>query len=162
MDKLRTVLRFLAVLLLCAVPFYLLLGVEPYLEPVQELIASNAAVLLTALGFAPVQQSYFLFLQGSGLEVAAACIGWRSALAFIALVLATPFRPMKLRALPYLPVIHGFNLARIATSLLAGALLPDWSGLVHGFLWTYGMTFLVLGLWWHWASRTAPGRASHL
>lgn len=151
MDRLKSVLRFLAPLSALAVAFYFLVQLEPGLEPVQELIAANARVFMLALGFIPVQQGYFLFLEGKGLEVAAACVGWRSMLAFLGLVAATPDRDDKLRTLAYLPVIHGFNIARIATSLLSVVFIPAWFDAVHGFLWTYGMTLLVLGLWWRWA-----------
>ena len=149
MEKKLELLRFFLVLALMAVPFYLILKLEPYFWDLQVFTASNVYILLLVLGFQPVQQGYFIFLMGTGLEVAAACVGWRSVLAFMALLVATPGKKNYLRGLAYVPFIYGFNIFRLATSLLTDIFAQNLFEIIHGFLWTYAMTFLVLGLWWH-------------
>jgi exosortase/archaeosortase family protein len=133
-----------------AIPFYILLQLEPYFQDIQTFVAGNVYLLLLTMGFQPEQQGYFIFLQGKGLEVAPACVGWRSILAFTALVIATPRNKNKLKAILLVPVLYGFNLFRLITSLFAKIFVPNWFDIIHGFLWTYAMTFLVLGLWWYW------------
>lgn len=151
MEKKIEVLKFLVTLIILAAPFYVLLQLEPQFGYLQEIVASNVWLFLVAFGFRPQQQGYFIFLEGKGLEVAAACVGWRSMLAFLALVIATPKRENKLGALCLLPLIYGFNIFRLITSLLTSIFFPNLFDIIHGFLWTYAMTFLVLGLWWYWA-----------
>lgn len=150
MVKNAEIMGFLAVLLLLSLPFYILLRIEPNFEYFQELVASNVSVFLIALGFHPQQHGYFIFLEGKGLEVAPACVGWRSLLAFSGLVLATPRRKNKIGAIMLLPMIYSFNIFRLITSLLVSVFIPSLFDIIHGFLWTYAMTFLVLGLWWYW------------
>ena len=150
MEKKLELLRFFLVLALMAVPFYLILKLEPYFWDVQVFTASNVYVLLLVLGFQPVQQGYFIFVMGKGLEVAAACVGWRSVLAFLALLVATPGKRNPAGGLALIPILYGFNIFRLATSLLTNVFAQNLFDIVHGFLWTYSMTFLVLGLWWYW------------
>jgi exosortase/archaeosortase family protein len=150
MEKKLEILRFLLILVVLAVPFRIILQIEPGLGQIQEFVANNVYIILVLMGFSPVQQGYFIFLMEKGLEVAAACIGWRSIYAFLALMVATPRKTHYRKGLLFLPFLYAFNLFRLVTSLLVNVFVPDLFDLVHGFLWTYAMTFLVLGLWWFW------------
>lgn len=145
------ILKFFLTLIVLAIPFYLLLNLEPYFLFLQDVAAINVQTFLELIGLEVSRESYLVFLMGKGLEVAPACIGWRSIAVFLAIVIATPLKKKNYwLALGLTPILYGFNIFRLSTSLITFVLAPGLFDAVHGFLWKYGMTLLVLGLWWYW------------
>jgi len=145
------ILMFFVTLIILAIPFYLLINLEPHFVFLQEITAINTQMFMEIIGLEIVRDSYFIFMMNKGLEVAPACIGWRSIAVFLAIVVATPLKKKDYwLAFGLVPILYGFNIFRLSTSLITLVLAPNLFDVVHGFLWKYGMTLLVLGLWWYW------------
>ncbi len=152
-NTLQFVLRFL----ILSIPLYLVLWLNPGMEPIQAAVADHAASALRALSFTVTRDNLILSV-GPGtpflVYIGPDCVGWKSMLCFVALVLATLGVSMRKRALGLaigIPVIYLGNLARIIVvvfiergyGLEAAKLFHDW-------LWQAGLIALVLVTWLAW------------
>ncbi len=157
-------LVFLARFLAFAIPLWVLLlsGFESYAA--EKATAYAVYLLIAALGY-PAQfiEHFSPELLVPAIRVGTLtvgiiwdCVGWKSTLAFLALVWAVPGvgNKKRLGALWLVPVLLALNVARLATTIIVGYV---WGGLafdlVHLVLWRYGLLIIIFLLWVWWMKR---------
>lgn len=161
-KKLWTVLKFLIVFNLLAIPLHLILyfNVNVYalafIERVQASFFLNVLNIKHVLydvtyGIEPLPA---ININQHVLAIGEPCTALRSVLAFTALVIASPKKwSNKKSALLLLPFIYEANILRIVTLALVGLITPSMLELVHIILWREGMLLLIIGLWIYWLNR---------
>lgn len=158
--RLAHILVFLARFCLFALPLWIIaiFGIRVYW--LQALTARLAAALLAVIGYgatfvASVSEGIAIpgvVLGGKTIGIVWDCVGWKSMLAYLALVFAVPGVDWKLqrRALWFIPVLLVINILRVATVVLVGYRWPHLFGLVHALLWQWGLVAVVLVGWVWW------------
>lgn len=154
------IVRFLAL----GLPLWALLasGFEYY--PAEKATAYAVYLLLASLGY-PAEFSAHaspellvpaVTLGQMSVGIIWDCVGWKSALALLALVWAVPgvSNKKRLPALWLVPALLVLNIFRLATTILAGYLWGGWAfDLVHLTLWRYGLTIIIFLLWVGWMKK---------
>ena len=156
-ERLFETLHFIIRFLVLSIPLYLILWLNPAMDAIQYVVADHASWALEALSF-PVIRDGLVLSVGSGVPflvyIGPDCIGWKSALCFIALVLASLGVSMRKRVLGLaigIPVIYLGNLLRIIVVVLVERSFGlDAALLVHDWLWQAGLIALVLAAWLVW------------
>ena len=160
--RLWNTLQFVVRFLILSIPLYLILWFNPDMTVIQGVVADHAALTLRALSF-PVSTDNLVLSVGYGkpflVYIGPDCIGWKSALCFIALVLATLGVSMRKRALGIaagIPVIYLGNLGRIVVVVLVERSYGlDAAIVFHDWLWQAGLIALVLVSWLVWLKSEA-------
>ena len=155
-TKFIRVLKFFVKFNLFAIPLYVILYEGWTLPALQKWIADFTIYALSALGLNPSISDLMIFIPVKNGDWAAVitwdCTGWKSMLAFFALVMATDYpNKRKMLGLLLLPVIFVVNLARIIFMFL----WVHWFDLanyqlVHSVIWSWGLIFTILILWLVW------------
>lgn len=156
-KKMWNTIKFLLRLMVFSVPLYIMLWLNLSLLPLQNMIADQITWILAAFGFAVTKNNLILSV---GTEnpfiffIGPDCTGWKSMLAFVALIFATmdTGKRKRLFGLVFgIPLIYLGNLFRIVLvvfiergfGLEAALFFHDW-------LWQAGLIALVLCLWLVW------------
>ncbi|UCD03102.1 MAG: exosortase/archaeosortase family protein [Candidatus Aenigmatarchaeota archaeon] len=156
-QKQWEVLQFLIRFLTLAVPLYLILWLNPSLLPVQEAVTDHSHILLKAMGL-EVDKSNLMLMIGTCrpfvIYIGPDCTGWKSMVAYFALIFATLGASMRKRVLGLLigiPLIYAGNLARIVTAIVIEQTLGREAVMFfHDFMWQVGLTALIIVLWLAW------------
>jgi exosortase/archaeosortase family protein len=156
-KRLWNTLQFIIRFTLLSIPLYLILWLNLSMAPIQQTVAGHAAWAIRALGLTVTMNNLVLTV-GPGepftFFIGPDCIGWKSVLAFIALVLATLGASMKKRILGIaigVPLIYLGNLARIIIVVLVERSYGlEAARVFHDWLWQAGLIALVLLLWLAW------------
>ncbi len=156
-ERLWRTLQFIIRFTVFSIPLYLIIWLNIGMMPLQFLVADHAFWAIDAYGYSVSmdgllmsvgQDSPFMFLIGED------CTGWKSMLAFVALVIATLGVSLRKRALGIavgIPLIYLGNLARILLVVMAEAAYGyDAALFIHDWLWQAGLIALVLVLWLGW------------
>ncbi len=155
--KLLNVLLFLARLILLSLPMYvvLLLNVDMYW--LQVMVSDHAHAIIGLLGIFAEKDGLILVIGQSSpfpIYIGPDCTGWKSMMAFFALVFATLGASMKKRLAGLvvgIPLIYLGNLTRITVVVLIERMLDRELALFfHDFLWQAGLISLVMILWLGW------------
>ncbi len=91
-----------------------------------------------------------------GAEITWDCVGWKSMFLFLALVMATKTTiHNKIKGLFIIPIIYIINIARIWFMFyyVINFDLPYFS-IVHTIIWGFGLTIIILILWYLWLQKT--------
>lgn len=151
-QQLFSTLRFLTVFAVLATPLYLLIDSgwnATTLRSVQALIAAN---ILSLTGLEVSHAGTFLYSEQLLVDVTRDSTGWKSLLAFTALIVATG-RPLKKTVYGILigvAVIAAANLLRITSMFYAVTVYSIEYDLLHTVLWRWGLTFVVFTTWIIW------------
>lgn len=149
-EKLLETGVFLAKLLLAGLVFRLVLFLHPDTTYLQAGLAAVTAELLGLAGIEAVSRGLFVFTDQATYVITQDCLGWKSLSVFVALVLASPKKNGRILVWGSVLLVAA-NLVRILTTVyLAHIGVPF--DLVHGILWKWGLTALVLGAWFYWLS----------
>jgi len=158
-TKFIRVLKFFVKFNLFAIPLYVILYEGWTLPELQKAIADFTMYALTSLGLNPTLDGLIISIPVRNGDWAAVinwdCTGWKSMLAFFALVMATDYpNKRKMLGLLLLPVIFAVNLARIIFMFL----WVHWFDLanyqlVHSVVWSWGLILTILALWLVWMKR---------
>jgi exosortase/archaeosortase family protein len=166
-ERMWRVMLFLVRLTLLSVPLYAVLWLNISLVPMQAVIAGQVAWLLGAAGFGVAVNGLFLTVGEAGAGsftffIGPDCTGWKSMIAFFALVFATLGIGMRKRLLGLaagIPLIYLGNLARITVVvLIERGFGLDAAMVFHDLLWQAGLIALVLALWLAWLEWDALAR----
>ena len=161
-KKLWNTLTFLLRLTVLAIPLYIVIWLNLSLVPLQSVVADQSAWILGAMGFAVTKNNLILSVGGASpftsspftFYIGPDCTGWKSMLAFVALIFATLGVAMKKRVLGLvfgIPLIHLGNLSRIIiVVLIERGLGLDAALVFHDWLWQAGLMAIVLFLWLVW------------
>ena len=155
-TKFIRVLKFFIKFNLFAIPLYIILYEGWTLVELQRLIAGTTMNILTGLGLNPTLNGLIISIPIVHGDWAAVinwdCTGWKSLLAYFALVMATDY-PAKRKALGLLllPVIFVINLLRIIFMFFYVKTfdLANYQ-LVHSIIWSWGLILTILILWLIW------------
>jgi exosortase/archaeosortase family protein len=153
------VAKFLIKFNILAIPLYLILVTGWNLGWLQQMTANIIYSILSSLGFSPAIDGLMITIPIHNGNWAAVidwdCTGWKSFLAFIALVMATDAPTMrKIRALMFVPVIYVINLARIAFMFFYVRTYDlQYYQVVHSIVWSWGLIITILVLWILWMTR---------
>lgn len=156
-DSVREMLFFLAKLNLFAVPLYAMLLLDVQFAALQSATRDITFYLLNVLGLSPSASGYLISIPIQNGNWAALinwdCTGWKSLLAFAALVFATG-RPLKNKVhglAVFLPLIFAVNIARIIFMFLYVRTFDiAYYQFVHAMVWSWGMIFVILLSWVVW------------
>lgn len=155
-EKLFRIAKFLAKFNIFAIPLYAILLSGWTLVELQRLVADVTMYMLTAAGMNPAINDLLISIPIKNGDWAAVinwdCTGWKSMLAFLALVMATDYpAKRKLAGLMLLPVIFAVNLLRIFFMFFYVKTFDLASyQLVHAVVWSWGLILTILILWIVW------------
>ncbi|MBI2579610.1 MAG: archaeosortase/exosortase family protein [Candidatus Aenigmarchaeota archaeon] len=153
----KRVLKFFIKFNLFAIPLYILLAINFDFLPLQRAVADITMFLLHNAGISASRDGLLISIPVEGGNwggfINSDCVGWKSMLAFAALVMATDFPARKkLMGLALVPVIFAANLVRIFFMFFY---VSSWGlagyEFVHAVVWTWGLLFIVIAVWIWWA-----------
>ena len=154
--KLLKVLKFFVKFNLIAIPLYIVILLDLRLVELQQLTAWMTYGILDYAGADPIINGYLISIPINHGTWAAIinwdCTGWKSMLAFFALVMATDL-PLKRKmyGLVLIPVIYVINIARIFFMFFYVRTfdLANYQ-FVHTIVWSWGLILIILVLWVYW------------
>ena len=160
--KLWVVLVFLVRIILLSLPLYLILWANPSFDSLRYAVRDNALFAANAAGVEADVDEFVLNLNTVdgpvSIDIAADCTGWKSAVAYLALLLAVPgvSNRKRLIGLIGIPVLYAVNVARIAFLLWAVVNMGfGYFQVFHEYLWKLGLSFAVLIVWYAWLTKIA-------
>ena len=142
---------FLAKMLLVGVVFHTVLFLYPNTVAIQETFARFLTDFMNFLGYNFTHHGVYMMDGGSGYEITQDCLGWKSMMAFTALMISSG----KIRSnLNYLfgglGLIVLANFVRVVTTVHLAEIGIFSFEIIHGFLWKWSLTAIVLALWIIW------------
>ncbi len=155
-ERLFRILKFIVTFNIFAAPLYFILLTGWTLAELQILVRDVTAWLLTSLGLNPSVQDLIISIPVKNGEWAAFinwdCTGWKSMLAFFALVMATD-HGLRRKALGLLliPLIFVINIVRIVFMFVYVKTFDlAYYQIVHTLIWSWGLILVILALWFVW------------
>lgn len=155
-KQLLPVLKFLVKFNVFVIPLYIILVTDWSFTWLQTLTANISYYMLAAAKFSPALDNLLITIPIKNGNWAAYiswdCTGWKSILAFFALVMSTDF-PLsrKLSGLMLIPVIYLINIARILFMFYYVRTFDlQYYQAVHSLIWGWGLILTVLVLWVVW------------
>lgn len=155
-EKWVRVLRFLILFNLFAIPLYAIMFSQAHVYEFQKFTADTVFGLLRIAGYNPTINDLTIAIPVQhgqwGAVIDWDCVGWKSMLAFFALVFATDFSlRKKLWGMIFIPLIYAVNVFRI---FLMFAYVKDYGlayyDIVHQFIWSWGLIMVILVVWYYW------------
>lgn len=157
-DRFLETFLFLSKFTLLAAPFYLVLNSGWTAEGLRALNAQISSSLLQIIGIEASSTGSFVRTEGMFLDVTRDSTGWKSAVVFSALVLASS-RDLRNKLggiLVGVLILAGLNVLRIVSMVYAVEILGMDYELLHTVLWRWGLTAGVIGAWLVWMWITSP------
>lgn len=152
-KKLWTSLVFLFTFTALALPLHLVLWLNLDTTSIQEITASNTAFFLNLFGQDVRQDGILIYTSTFIFEFIRDCTAWKSILAFLALVVATPFVTGKSKLIALLwgiPSIYAINLVRTVSTIYIGIVNPETVKVVHTLFWREGLILVIFAMWYLW------------
>lgn len=155
-EKLLHLLKFFVKFNIFAIPLYIILLSRFEWAWLEQLAVDIVTPMLQSLGYNPTVHDMLISIPIRNGNWAAVinwdCTGWKSMLAFFALVMATEF-PLrrKLAGLVLIPVIFVINLLRIVFMFFYVRTfdLANYQT-VHAVVWSWGLIATIIVLWLLW------------
>lgn len=150
--RLFEVFIFLALFTVFSAPLYLLIESGWEAHTLRAWTAGVSSIVLELIGISNVHSGTRIVAESFVVDVSRDSTGWKSVLAFTALVLASR-RSLRYTAAGILiggVVLVGANLLRITSMMYLVAVSTIPYELLHTVLWRWGLTFTVLGAWFIW------------
>jgi len=143
---------FLGKMLAIGAIFHLILWIYPDTSGIQAKYAEFITVLMNTLGYNFRAESVYVL---PGYEITQDCLGWKSIMAYTALVISSAENVRKniKYILAGIGVIMTANVVRIITTIHLSELGLISFEVIHGFLWKWSLTGIVLISWIYWFSR---------
>lgn len=151
-DSYRETFLFIGKMLLAGLIFRVVLFLDPNTMIFQVWLAEISRVSLNLFGFSFGREGILLISEGTNYLISRDCLGWKSMAAFSALVFASTdsLRDELEILVAGIAGLGAANVVRIvSTVLLSEAGIISFE-IVHTFLWRWGMTLLVLLIWYLW------------
>lgn len=150
-ERLFETFIFFSKMLVAGGVFWAILFIYPDTSGFQAFFASMISHLLRATGFQADAHGFYIVMKEVSYVITQDCLGWKSMAAFTALVFASSGLRENLRPLiGGLTLIAAANVIRVYTTVVlaqAGVISFE---VIHGFLWRWGLTFIVLAIWVAW------------
>ncbi len=151
-QKLFETTIFLGKLVVAGTLFQLILFLYPDTYGLQAWYAGLVSRIIELSGPGVATQGIDVLLQGKVYRITQDCLGWKSMAAFLGLIFASTndLRDNYRFLAAGILLIAVANLIRVLTTIyldMAGFLSFE---IVHGVLWKWSLTLLVLGTWAYW------------
>ncbi|MFB6209849.1 MAG: exosortase/archaeosortase family protein [Candidatus Nanohaloarchaea archaeon] len=141
--------KFVGKLLAMGILFHLILFLDPETTFPQEILADMSSWFLNLLGYSFETRGVTVFGLEGAYIITRDCLGWKSVAVFSALVIATPEIKRKTRKLFFgTLMILVANFVRVTSTVILAEEKIISFDLIHTLLWRWGMTFLVLAIWY--------------
>lgn len=157
-KKLLRIFVFLVKFAALSLPLHFLLWVNFDASRVQLFVAGLIEKLLLSSGVEVIRNGVILGMQTKTapltVEIIKDCVGWKSVLALLGLIFATPnitFKKRILGAVVGAIIVFLGNILRIYSTIYVTVLKGTafWE-ITHGFLWREGLMLLVILTWYTW------------
>ncbi|MFH1420750.1 MAG: archaeosortase/exosortase family protein [Candidatus Aenigmatarchaeota archaeon] len=163
LDKGRQIDAFLFLVrfTLLAIPFYIVGWLGISIGWLQDIVAKLTVLFLNAADIPAALSGTLITLPGFAGYIAWDCTGWKSMVAFIALVVATDTTWRKrLYGLLFLPAIFAINLLRVFVTFYVAYTDFSMYSFVHSILWSWGLIAAILIIWVLWLRFVVKPRVS--
>ncbi|MBI2085517.1 MAG: exosortase/archaeosortase family protein [Candidatus Aenigmarchaeota archaeon] len=161
-SRLWYVFVFLVRIMLLSIPLYVILWANPSMEFIQYAVRDSAILAANLIGIETKTDGFYINLNTVdgpvSIDIGADCTGWKSAIAYLALVLAVPRVKNKKRlvAMVGIPIIYAVNIGRIVFLLWAAVNMGfGYFRVFHEYLWKLGMSLAVIAVWYVWLTKKA-------
>lgn len=154
-QRLFEVFRFLAAFAVLALPFYVVLDSGWSAPALRTVNAAVSTQILSVLGISVTNSGSFIYGEQLVLDVTRDSTGWKSMVAFVALVLASrrPLRHTFTGIVAGVAVLFVANIVRITSMFYAVSVYNVPYEVLHTVLWRWGLTVVVLVTWLAWLNR---------
>lgn len=142
---------FMGKMLAVGALFHLFLYLYPDTTGIQESFAGLITATMNFFGYGFTHEGIYIMSEASGYRIVQDCLGWKSMMAFTALMIASGDIRNNLKYLGAgLVLISIANYVRVVTTIhLAEAGILSFE-VIHSFLWTWSLTAIVLAVWMIW------------
>lgn len=142
---------FLGRLLTAGIIFQLILFLYPSTYGIQAWFAGLISTLLGFTGLETTKEGIFILLDGASYRVTQDCLGWKSMAVFTGLMFASSSLRKHYRfLLAGIAVLLLANTVRVVSTVYLSHTGIISFSIIHGTLWKWGLTAVVLGLWVYW------------
>lgn len=154
-PKLGLLFPFISKLFVAGLVFRGILLLEPDTYILQEYLAQITAETLNLLGGNYQLEEALIIGEKANYLVTRDCLGWKSASAFVGLVFASTsnLRNHLNTLIIGISALMGANLIRVVTTVWLSELGITSFEIIHTFLWRWGMTGIVLIIWYIWLKK---------
>ena len=151
-ERLLETFIFVSKLLFAGLIFQAVLYINPSTYQVQVAFTSMISGLLSAAGIELTHSGIRIFTAESAYIIVQDCLGWKSMAAFLGLVWASTSRTVEHLnfILAGLGVLVIGNIVRVFSTVYLAEIGWISFELIHGILWRWSLTILVLGMWAYW------------
>lgn len=151
-PRLKDMLSFISVMLAAGLIFRLVIFLDPDTYFLQEQLAGVSSQFLNYFGYTFETQGALIIGETNNYLITRDCLGWKSMAAFTALIAASAdkIRNEARIILIGLTAIVLANLVRIVSTVMLSEMGVISFDIIHTFLWRWGMTLIVLLLWYLW------------
>ncbi len=151
-KKLYKTSLFTGKFLIAGIVFQLILYINPDTYQVQAAFTTLMAFLLSVAGLELTYTGIRIFTSEAVYVIVQDCLGWKSMAVFIALIYASTSRTLE--HLKYiligLLVLVIANIVRVFTTVYLSEIGLISFEVIHGTLWRWSLTIVVLALWIYW------------
>ena len=151
-ERLQKTAFFVGKLLLAGLVFRAIILISPSTYQLQSAFADMIAWMIKAAGIDAFSTGTRIFTDKSIYIIVQDCLGWKSMAAFLGLMWASTKRTLEYAnfIMAGLGVLIVANIIRVFTTVyLAEAGVISFE-IIHGILWRWSLTVVVLGLWIYW------------
>lgn len=151
-DKLYRTSVFVGKMLLAGLVFQLVLYLNPSTYQVQIAFASLIGSLLDFAGVEVTTTGIRIFTAGAVYVIVQDCLGWKSLAVFLGLMYASTERTLEHLSFILLGLwtLVVANIIRVFTTVYLAEIGVINFEVIHGVLWRWSLTLIVLGLWIYW------------
>lgn len=163
-EKLNKTLLFTLKLLAAGLIFHILLFLYPDTYALQAGLAQIVNFFMEILGFNFETRGIYLIGSEANYVITQDCLGWKSMAMFSALVFAssTRFRNHLKFVFAGIAMLITANIIRIVSTIYLSEKGIISFEIIHGFMWKWGLTFLVLLIWIIWFNRAEFEEEAHV
>lgn len=151
-QKLLETNIFMAKMIFVGAIFHLILFIYPDTTAIQSVYSNFIGWLMNNMGYSFTSPGVYIL---PGYEITQDCLGWKSMMAFTALIYASSEKVMEnlKYILAGIGVIAVANVVRIITTIHLSEIGLISFEVIHGFLWKWSLTALILVVWIIWFRR---------
>lgn len=154
-ERLRKTAVFIGKLLLAGLIFRAVLLVTPSTYQLQSAFADMITWMINGAGIEAISTGTRIFTDKSVYVIVQDCLGWKSMAMFLGLMWASTKRTLEYAnfIIGGIGVLFIANIVRVfSTVYLAEAGIISFE-IIHGILWRWSLTVIVLGLWIYWLKK---------
>lgn len=151
-QKLYQTLMFMGKLLIAGAVFQAILYIYPNTTSLQAFFAQIIGAMLSSTGINSTINGISILTSQAEYVITQDCLGWKSMAAFLGLMYASTERTLENLTfiLQGIAIVIIANIIRVYTTVVLAERGIISFDLIHDVLWSWSLTFLVLGIWIYW------------